>query len=105
MWIRPGLNYAGQLGVPRDAQRRPDCAGRGQGSPAVKMLGAIAGVQRMAIPGGNTIRRAVPLGATRFGTPGGRVRVLAGAVPGLPDIGHDDAPVPGLESLRDAEGQ
>jgi hypothetical protein len=38
---------------------------------AVKMLGAIAGVQRMAVPEGNTITRALMLGATRPGTPEG----------------------------------
>lgn len=38
---------------------------------AVKMLGAVAGIQRMAVPEGNTITRALMLGGTRPGTPEG----------------------------------
>lgn len=44
---------------------------------ATKMLGAIAGIQRMAVPEGNAITRALSVGSTRAGTlPGEALRAV-----------------------------
>lgn len=71
----------------------------------VKMLGAIAGIQRMAVPEGNSITRAMILGNTRPGTvPGELLRFLA-QYQGFPMASMLMHGFRAMESLRDSEGQ
>jgi hypothetical protein len=72
---------------------------------AVKMLGAIAGVQRMAVPEGNTITRAITLGATRPGTPEGEALRSLFQYKGFPMSAMLMHWFRGLESLQNGEGQ
>ncbi len=74
-------------------------------SAAVKMLGAIAGVQRMAVPEGNTITRALTLGATRPGTPEGEALRSVFQYKGFPMSAMLMHGFRALESLSDTEGQ
>jgi hypothetical protein len=72
---------------------------------AVKMLGAIAGVQRMAVPEGNTITRAMMLGATRPGTIEGEFLRSVAQYKGFPMSALLMHWLPGHGEPADGEGQ
>lgn len=72
---------------------------------AVKMLGAIAGVQRSAVPEGNTITRAFMLGGTRPGTPEGEFLRSLTQYKGFPMSAMLMHGFRALESLQGAEGE
>jgi len=72
---------------------------------AVKMLGAIAGVQRMAVPEGNAVTRALVLGATRPGTIEGEFLRGIAQYKGFPMAAFMQHYFRAMESLRDGEGQ
>lgn len=74
-------------------------------SAAVKMLGAISGVQRMAVPEGNTITRAMMLGATRPGTPEGEILRSVAQYKGFPVSAMLMHGFRAMESLKGAEGE
>jgi hypothetical protein len=72
---------------------------------AVKMLGAIAGIQRMAVPEGNAITRALVLGDTRPGTLHGEFLRSIAQYKGFPMASFMQHYFRAMESLRDGEGQ
>lgn len=72
---------------------------------AVKMLGAIAGIQRMAVPEGNSITRAMILGATRPGTIEGEFLRSIAQYKGFPMSAFLMHYFRAMESLRDGAGQ
>lgn len=83
-------------------------AREGQGAErdaAVKMLGAIAGVQRMAVPEGNSITRAMMLGKTQAGTWEGEFLRSIAQYKGFPMGAMMMHAFRGLESFADKEGQ
>lgn len=74
-------------------------------SAAVKMLGAVAGIQRTAVPEGNTITRAIMLGGTRPGTPEGEFLRSIAQYKGFPMSAMLMHGFRALESLQGAEGE
>jgi len=72
---------------------------------AVKMLGAIAGIQRMAVPEGNSVTRALVLGATKPGTIEGEILRSVAQYKGFPMSAFMMHYFRAMESLRDGEGQ
>lgn len=72
---------------------------------AVKMLGAIAGIQRMAVPEGNAVTRALVLGGTRPGTIEGEFLRGIAQYKGFPMASFMMHYFRAIESLRDEEGQ
>lgn len=72
---------------------------------AVKMLGAIAGIQRMAVPEGNAVTRGLILGATRPGTPEGEFLRNIAQYKGFPMAAFMQHFFRGMESLKDGDGQ
>jgi hypothetical protein len=72
---------------------------------AVKMLGAIAGVQRMAVPEGNSITRAMTLGATRAGTWEGEILRSVAQYKGFPMGSFLMHAYRAMEPLADGEGR
>jgi hypothetical protein len=71
----------------------------------VKMLGAIAGIQRMAVPEGNAVTRALILGNTRPGTVPGEILRFLAQYQGFPMASMMMHAFRAMESLRDADGQ
>lgn len=83
-------------------------AREGEGSErdaALKMLGAIAGVQRMAVPEANAVTRALVLGGTRPGTIEGEFLRSVAQYKGFPMSAFMMHYFRAIESLRDGEGQ
>lgn len=72
---------------------------------AVKMLGAIAGIQRVAVPEGNAVTRALILGGTRPGTPEGEFLRSIAQYKGFPMASFMMHAFRAMEGLRDGEGQ
>lgn len=72
---------------------------------AVKMLGAIAGIQRMAVPEGNTITRAVMFGNLRPGTPEGEMQRFLTQYKGFPMSAMLMHWFRAMESFKGAEGE
>lgn len=72
---------------------------------AVKMLGAIAGIQRVAVPEGNAVTRALLVGGTRPGTPEGELLRSFAQYKGFPMGAFMMQYFRAIESLRDGEGQ
>ncbi len=83
-------------------------AREGQGAErdaATKFLGAIAGVQRMAVPEGNSITRALMLGKTQAGTWEGEALRMIAQYKGFPMGSMLMHAFRGMESFSDREGQ
>lgn len=72
---------------------------------ATKMLGAIGGIQRMAVPEGNAVTRALILGNTRPGTIPGELLRFVAQYQGFPMASFLMHYFRAMESLRDGEGQ
>lgn len=72
---------------------------------AVKMLGAIAGVQRTAVPEGNAITRALILGGTRPGTLEGEFLRSIAQYKGFPMASFMMHALRATERLADGEGR
>lgn len=72
---------------------------------AVKMLGAIAGIQRTAVPEGNSITRALMLGKTQAGTWEGELLRSMAQYKGFPMSAMLMHAFRGMESFSDREGQ
>jgi hypothetical protein len=80
----------------------------GQGAErdaAVRMLGAIAGIQRVAVPEGNAVTRAWTVGSSRPGTAEGEVLRSFAQYKGFPMAAFLQHGFRALDSLADAEGQ
>jgi hypothetical protein len=88
-----------------DPARMAREGGAAERAAAVKMLGAVAGVQRMAVPEGNTITRALMLGATRPGTIEGEFLRSLTQYKGFPMSAMLMHGFRALESLQGAEGE
>lgn len=71
----------------------------------VKMLGAIAGIQRVAVPEGNSVTRGLILGATRPGTLEGEFLRSVAQYKGFPMASFMMHYFRAIEGLRDGEGQ
>ena len=71
----------------------------------VKMLGVIASIQRIAVPEGNVVTRALVQGGTRPGTIEGEFLRSVAQYKGFPMASFMMHFFRGLDSLRDAEGQ
>lgn len=84
------------------AREAIDAPGRDAG---VKMLGAIAGIQRMAVPEGNAITRALVVGDTRPGTLSGEFLRSIAQYKGFPMASFMGHYFRSMESLRDGDGQ
>jgi hypothetical protein len=81
-----------------------------EGSPeernaAVKLLGAIAGIQRTAVPEGNAVTRALVVGGTRPGTWESELLRGAAQYKGFPMASFMMHSFRAMEGLRDGEGQ
>tara|TARA_R110000868_G_scaffold411706_1_gene707816 strand:- start:32780 stop:35284 length:2505 start_codon:yes stop_codon:yes gene_type:complete len=72
---------------------------------AVRMLGAIAGIQRVAVPEGNAVTRAWSVGGTRPGTIEGEILRSLAQYKGFPMAAFLQHGFRALDSLADAEGQ
>lgn len=72
---------------------------------ATKMLGAMAGIQRTAVPEGNAVTRAMILGATRPGTIEGEFLRSIAQYKGFPMAAFMTQYFRALESLQDGAGQ
>jgi len=72
---------------------------------AVKMLGAIAGLQRTAVPEGNSITRALMLGKTQAGTWEGEFLRSVAQYKGFPMGAMMMHAFRGMESFADKDGQ
>lgn len=72
---------------------------------AVKMLGAIAGIQRMAVPEGNAVTRAMMVGRTQPGTWEGEALRSLAQYKGFPMSSFMMQYLRAIESLRDGDGQ
>lgn len=87
----------------------PTIIARGDNAEArdagVKMLGAIAAIERMAIPEGNAVTKAIVLGGTRPGTPEGEFLRAFAQYKGFPLASMVMHWSRGMESLTDKEGQ
>jgi len=83
-------------------------AREGQGAErdaAVRMLGAIAGIQRVAVPEGNAVTRAWTVGASRPGTAEGEILRSFAQYKGFPMAAFLQHGFRALDSLADGEGQ
>jgi hypothetical protein len=83
-------------------------AREGQGAErdaAVRMLGAIAGIQRVAVPEGNAVTRAWTVGASRPGTAEGELLRSFAQYKGFPMAAFLQHGFRALDSLSDANGQ
>lgn len=72
---------------------------------AVRMLGAIAGIQRVAVPEGNAVTRAWTVGATRPGTAEGELLRSLAQYKGFPMAAFLQHGFRALDSLADSNGQ
>lgn len=80
--------------------------GRGtERDAAVRMLGAIAGIQRVAVPEGNAVTRAWTVGASRPGTAEGELLRSFAQYKGFPMAAFLQHGFRALDSIADAEGQ
>lgn len=92
----------GGLLDPTIIARGDDAAARDAG---VKMLGAISAIERMAIPEGNSVTKAVLLGANRPGTPEGEFLRSFGQYKGFPMSAMIMHWARATEALADGEGK
>lgn len=100
--LRTGGVTKGFIDPAKLAREAIDGPGREAG---VKMLGAIAGIQRMAVPEGNSVTRAMLLGATRPGTYEGEFMRSIAQYKGFPLTAFLNHYFRSIEGLRDGEGQ